>query len=80
MQTAMFPHLARMVEQGKADRESLARALSHGRRLFCLCSLPLVVAITEHIPIYVAEHVLDEATREAPDEPGSFIDDDEDDA
>ncbi len=39
----------------------------------------IALGITEQIPIYVAEHVLEEATRESPDEPGSFIDDEDDD-
>lgn len=38
----------------------------------------IALGIAWNAPIYVAEHVLDEAMREPPEEPGSFIDDEDD--
>ena len=48
----------------------------------CRPSDAIALGISENVPIYVASHVLDEATQEPPDEPETFIDDedDEDDA
>lgn len=39
----------------------------------------IALGITEQIPIYVAEHVLAEAAKDAPPAPGTFIDDDDED-
>ena len=38
----------------------------------------IALGISENVPIYVAEHVLDEAMREPPEEPEPFIDDEDD--
>lgn len=38
----------------------------------------IALGIAENVPIYVAEHVLDEAMREPPEEPEAFLDDEDD--
>ena len=46
-------------------------------RVDCRPSDAIALGIAENAPIYVAEHVLEEALREPPEEPEAFLDEDD---
>ncbi len=56
----------------------LRRADGTDAAVDCRPSDAIALGISENVPIYVAEHVLEEATREPPEDPGSLLDDEDD--
>ncbi len=56
----------------------LSKADGTGVNVDCRPSDAIALGISENVPIYVAEHVLEEATREPPEEPEAFLDDEDD--